>query len=641
MLTIFRQELHNLAPDLLSFFFVWDHPPGSQTADSQTGETSALPPSTSDFPMSTQQEARRRGGSIEHGGARDEALLDPTGLPDAAIIPKSVTPGAILTLRDNPILPVNHVALRSTRKPALLPTALGSDSDGWDGDVLEDTASRAKGRSRKQQNAMPYDPTDNAQFVDGTPKYPATTSTERIAQSVERPNSLLFESDYHLPPVASIPKRQRRLRKKRRRERTSTFAEGSTIPVAPVSRGHVDALRKAIDNQETRGHVDIKNDGSAASDFQNDNGKDVEIGDGDDDGDDDHYNALLRSRKRTQQVSVKSSVNKILDAINDANEDGMQDDIQDSAYERGAKILSTEMRTFLREDVLRPVAADAGAGADVIMRDDTVERDSKNRSDFTNVKNTKSEAEENKGNLTAAANRGPWKGQDSGASEHHNVKGMKEEDVVDLPLSSNALENNGAEKSEAVEEGTGMTGLAGTLKRLREMGQLTKKNEQIGRAKDRRAYDDDDSDKDDFGNNGSHKTNVKLSYLDDTGNELTPKEAFRLLCHKFHGNAPGKNKNEKRLKKMLEQMRVRNMRTDDTPLASAAALKEETRKLKTPHVVVSGVEGFKNSTAEDATSQAEPTESDDVKNRFVEPKVEFTIGRANNPLKRRRVQPAE
>lgn len=595
--------------------------------------------------MSTQQEARRRGGSIKYGRAYDEALPDSASLPDAAIIPGSVTPGAILTLRDNPILPVNHVALRSTRKPALLPTALDSDSDEWDGDVLEDTASRAKGPASKPRNA-PYDPTDNAQFVDGAPKHPTNASgaTEHIAQSVERPNSLLFESDYHLPPAASIPKRQRRLRKKRRRERSSTMAEDSAIPVAPVSRGHVDALRKATDNRETRGHLNIKNNDIAASDFQNDSEKDIENGDGDDDGDDDHYNALLQSRKRTQQINVKSSVNKILDAINDANEDGMRDDIQDSAYERGAKILSSEMHTFLQEDVLRPVVAAGAADADATMRDDTVERDRKNRSDLTNVRSTKSGAEEDEGNLTAAANRRHWKEQDLKASEPHDVKGTKEEDV-NPPLSTHAVENNVVKKSDEVEEGTGMTGLAGTLKRLREMGQLTKKNEQIGRAKDRRAYNNDDSDKDDFDNRGSHKTSVKLSYLDDTGNELTPKEAFRLLCHKFHGNAPGKNKNEKRLKKMLEQMRVRNMRTDDTPLASAAALKEETRKLKTPHVVVSGVEGFKegfkNSTAEDASSQAEPTESDDVKNRIVEPKVEFTIGRANNPLKRRRMQPPE
>ena len=77
---------------------------------------------------------------------------------------------------------------------------------------------------------------------------------------------------------------------------------------------------------------------------------------------------------------------------------------------------------------------------------------------------------------------------------------------------------------------------------------------------------------------------MNLAYVDDHGNELTPKEAFRMLCHKFHGNYPGKNKNEKRLMKILETKRMRELRASkDTPLAAVAALRKETEKSGNAH----------------------------------------------------------
>lgn len=60
----------------------------------------------------------------------------------------------------------------------------------------------------------------------------------------------------------------------------------------------------------------------------------------------------------------------------------------------------------------------------------------------------------------------------------------------------------------------------------------------------------------DFREKPGYKPNVKLEYIDDNNQKLTPKEAFRYLSHKFHGKGPGKNKIEKRLKK-VEQEGVR------------------------------------------------------------------------------------
>jgi U4/U6.U5 tri-snRNP-associated protein 1 len=59
-----------------------------------------------------------------------------------------------------------------------------------------------------------------------------------------------------------------------------------------------------------------------------------------------------------------------------------------------------------------------------------------------------------------------------------------------------------------------------------------------------------------FKEKSGYRPNVKLEYIDDNNQKLTPKEAFRYLSHKFHGKGPGKNKIEKRQKK-VEQEGVR------------------------------------------------------------------------------------
>lgn len=57
----------------------------------------------------------------------------------------------------------------------------------------------------------------------------------------------------------------------------------------------------------------------------------------------------------------------------------------------------------------------------------------------------------------------------------------------------------------------------------------------------------------DFKEKETFRPNVKLEYIDDEGHVLNSKEAFRYLSHKFHGKGPGKNKIEKRLKKVTQE----------------------------------------------------------------------------------------
>ncbi|XP_023704232.1 U4/U6.U5 tri-snRNP-associated protein 1-like [Cryptotermes secundus] len=57
----------------------------------------------------------------------------------------------------------------------------------------------------------------------------------------------------------------------------------------------------------------------------------------------------------------------------------------------------------------------------------------------------------------------------------------------------------------------------------------------------------------DFKEKEDYKPNVKLDYTDDDGHVLNAKEAFRYLSREFHGEGPGKNKVEKRVKKTEQE----------------------------------------------------------------------------------------
>ena len=76
---------------------------------------------------------------------------------------------------------------------------------------------------------------------------------------------------------------------------------------------------------------------------------------------------------------------------------------------------------------------------------------------------------------------------------------------------------------------------------------------------------------------GMHE--VVLEYRDKEGNKLTPKEAYRELCYKFHGRQPSQKTRDKRLKAMLREQALSKASSSDTPLGSLGALlrSQETR----------------------------------------------------------------
>lgn len=108
-------------------------------------------------------------------------------------------------------------------------------------------------------------------------------------------------------------------------------------------------------------------------------------------------------------------------------------------------------------------------------------------------------------------------------------------------------------------------------------------DEEKGRGRDRYA-----GPLSEFKDKSGYKPDVKLEYVDDHGRVITPKEAFRVLSHKFHGKGPGKNKIDKRQQKLTQESKLRQMSSIDTPLNTVQKLQEKQKELALPYVVLSG-----------------------------------------------------
>ncbi|KAK4478925.1 hypothetical protein RD792_014432 [Penstemon davidsonii] len=135
---------------------------------------------------------------------------------------------------------------------------------------------------------------------------------------------------------------------------------------------------------------------------------------------------------------------------------------------------------------------------------------------------------------------------------------------------------------ETIHESAVGKGLAGTLKLLKDRGAFKETIEWGGRNMDKKKsklvgiYENDGS------------KEIRIERTDEYGRILTPKEAFRLLSHKFHGKGPGKMKQEKRMRQYQEELKVKQMKNADTPSLSVSRMREAQAKLQTPFLVLSG-----------------------------------------------------
>lgn len=168
--------------------------------------------------------------------------------------------------------------------------------------------------------------------------------------------------------------------------------------------------------------------------------------------------------------------------------------------------------------------------------------------------------------------------------------------------------NISASDSAAVgEERSIGAGLAGALAFLKDRGELKQPVEWAGRMNDSRdsyftkamgGYQDVYT----GGRNEDRlalDVEVALTKKDEFGRILTPKEAFRQLCHEFHGIKPSKNTNEKRAKQVAREMAQRKAATGPVS-GTVAGLKAVQEAAATPYVVLSGT--VRPGQSRDATS---------------------------------------
>lgn len=134
---------------------------------------------------------------------------------------------------------------------------------------------------------------------------------------------------------------------------------------------------------------------------------------------------------------------------------------------------------------------------------------------------------------------------------------------------------------ETIHEAAVGKGLSGALKLLKDRGTLKETVEWGGRNMDKKKSKlvgiADDGQKE-----------IRIERTDEFGRILTPKEAFRLISHKFHGKGPGKMKQEKRMKQYHEELKLKQMKNSDTPSLSAERMREAQAQMKTPYLVLSG-----------------------------------------------------
>eukprot|EP01121_Diplochlamys_sp_Union-15-3_P014201 TRINITY_DN4497_c0_g3_i2.p1 TRINITY_DN4497_c0_g3~~TRINITY_DN4497_c0_g3_i2.p1 ORF type:complete len:270 (+),score=69.27 TRINITY_DN4497_c0_g3_i2:158-967(+) len=121
-------------------------------------------------------------------------------------------------------------------------------------------------------------------------------------------------------------------------------------------------------------------------------------------------------------------------------------------------------------------------------------------------------------------------------------------------------------------------GVGSALEFLKQRGGLNAMNVETfsGRATDKPLNIDQSSDK------------IRLEYLDDEGNRMTPKEAFRHLSHRFHGKMPSKNKQEKRMKKKQEILKQKYTSSIDAATLSVQAMVKTQQERKSPYLVIQG-----------------------------------------------------
>ncbi|XP_050372474.1 SART-1 family protein DOT2 [Argentina anserina] len=197
-------------------------------------------------------------------------------------------------------------------------------------------------------------------------------------------------------------------------------------------------------------------------------------------------------------------------------------------------------------------------------------------------------------------------GEPSGWSEVNEIEENKAQSTID--------DKEEIVPDETIHEVAVGKGLSGVLKLLKERGNLKEGIEWGGRNMDKKKskllgiVDDDEEpmthmrrrkdEQKDTRSSGHQKEmrppkdyqekDIHIERTDEFGRTMTPKEAFRVLSHKFHGKGPGKMKQEKRMKQYQEELKLKQMKSSDTPSFSVERMIEAQAQSQTPYIVLSG-----------------------------------------------------
>ncbi|KAL8096738.1 SART-1 family protein DOT2 [Apium graveolens] len=264
------------------------------------------------------------------------------------------------------------------------------------------------------------------------------------------------------------------------------------------------------------------------------------------DDDDDLRKSLERARKLALEKQVEAAPSGpqaiALLASSAATNSGADNDNTLSGEPQENKVVFTEMEEFvwglqLGEEAHKP------EGDDVFMEEDEAPKPSD----------------------------GEKKAEDDGQTEMQDI----DKDEIPSKEEDKAMDDT-------IHEAAVGKGLSGALNLLKDRGALKESVEWGGRNMDKKksklvGISDNDG-----------KREIRIERTDEYGRILTPKEAFRLISHKFHGKGPGKMKQEKRMRQYEEELKVKKMKNSDTPSLSVERMREAQAQLKTPYLVLSG-----------------------------------------------------
>ena len=176
--------------------------------------------------------------------------------------------------------------------------------------------------------------------------------------------------------------------------------------------------------------------------------------------------------------------------------------------------------------------------------------------------------------------------EDVAMAEPEGSEGARVRPEAVEPAETAAVEAQGGSLGEA----SVGKGIGGALRLLQDRGELRKTVRWAGRTndmKDGSVRDVVESSEGGDRNRFAQDIESALTRKDEFGRVMTPKEAFRQLCYRFHGIKASKNKQEKKIKKYLEEQKQLEQGSTSAG-TSMDKLKSFQKQTSTPYLVLEG-----------------------------------------------------